>query len=175
MQIDAQEILRGHSEAVAALALQINHDRALGLDPEQVCHAAMMHDVGIVATNAPGIGCHGTEPYIRHGIIGADMLRAAGEPEWVARVAERHTGAGLTPEDIARQGLPLPIGRILVPETTLERLICYADKFYSKRPGALDVMKSLEKVRTEMAHHGADTLARFEDMHREFGGIAKKS
>ena len=53
----------------------------------------MLHDIGIIFTDAPALDCHGTEPYMRHGIIGADLLRSDGVDEYLARVAERHTGA----------------------------------------------------------------------------------
>lgn len=161
-----REILIRHSRQVADMALDINASRALGLDPGQVEAAAMLHDVGICRCHAPGIECYGSEPYIMHGVIGAGMLRAEGMPEWAARVAERHTGAGITPADIAEQGLPLPPGDYM-PRTQLERLICYADKFYSKS-GSME-RKPLQAVRQSMLGHGAETLSRFDALHKEFG------
>ncbi len=50
----------------------------------------MLHDIGIFLTDAPGIHCHGTAPYIAHGYLGADLLRRERYSEDVARVAERH-------------------------------------------------------------------------------------
>mgnify|MGYP004420939777 CR=1 FL=1 len=58
-------------------------------------------------------------------------MRREGFPE-IARVCERHTGTGLTDEVIKQRQLPLPAGDYR-PETLEEQLICYADKFYSKR------------------------------------------
>lgn len=160
-----REILLRHSEAVAALAVRIVRERSLPLDCAEVHAAAMLHDIGIIATDAPGISCFGTEPYIRHGVIGASMLRGDGVGEEFARVAERHTGAGISDDDIAAQALPLPPGRYM-PETLLERVVCYADKFYSKT--RLDERKSLERVRAAMARFSADSLRRFDDLHRCF-------
>lgn len=160
-------ILEKHSRSVAALALEINRSRNLGLDPEQIEDAAMLHDIGIFLTDAAGIECYGTENYLRHGILGADLLRREGAPEWAARVAERHTGAGISTDDIAAMNLPLPFNRNLMPETRLEKLVCYADKFYSKNGDMKQ--KSLERVRASMARHSASTLARFEELHRQFG------
>lgn len=154
-----REILIRHSRQVADKALQINADKSLGLDTDQIETAAMLHDIGIFLTDAPGIHCHGLEDYIRHGILGAELLRGEGMPEWAARVAERHTGAGLTAADIADQHLPLP-PRDFMPETLLEKLICFADKFYSKSGDFKE--KPLDKVKKSMARHGADTAARFE-------------
>ncbi len=58
------------------------------------------------------------------------MLEAEGLPRH-ALVCERHTGAGLTVDDIISQRLPLPL-RDMTPQTLEERLICYADKFYPR-------------------------------------------
>lgn len=165
-----REILEHHSRQVADMALEINRRLNLGLDPQIVEQAAMFHDIGIYATDAPGIDCHGTQPYIRHGIIGADLLRRCGYPEEIARVAERHTGAGISPEDIEELNLPLPNDRELMPRSLLERLVCFADKFYSKS-GTME-RKSLERVRASMARHSSRTAARFETLLAEFGGAA---
>lgn len=162
----ARHILMVHSEAVAGLAVEIA--KRVGLDTDKVRYAAMLHDIGIIFTDAAGIGCTGPQPYITHGILGADILRRIGAPEYAACVAERHTGTGLTTDDILTQHLPLPTDRILVPQTTLERIVCYADKFYSKNPERLDVRKSRERVRAEMARHGIATLARFDALDAEF-------
>lgn len=163
---DLLRILTTHSRAVADMALQCIDSRNLPLDRDFVEQAALLHDIGIIATDAPGILCTGAEPYIRHGIIGRDMLLKAGLPRH-ARVCATHTGAGLSADDIARQNLPLPHADFL-PATPEEMLICYADKFYSKS-GDLTRRKTLARVREMMSEHGADTLRRFEHMHSLFG------
>lgn len=164
--MSVREILLRHSRSVADLALDIASRRRLPVNPDEVECAAMLHDIGIYLTDAPGIGCTGTRPYICHGVLGADLLRNNHVPEFIARVAERHTGAGIMPADIIRLDLPLPVDRILYPVTVLERLVCYADKFYSKS-GDMQ-KKSLERVRQGMLRHGEDILARFEHLHSEF-------
>lgn len=160
-----RDIYLHHCRSVAALALEILDRKKLPLDRETVEAAALLHDIGICATDAPSIECHGTEPYLRHGVIGADMLRREGAPEEIAAVAERHTGAGLTAREIRDGHLPLP-ERDLLPRTLLEKLICYADKFYSKS-GSMQ-RKSFEKVRASMARFSPDTLARFDALHNLF-------
>lgn len=161
-----RDLLLRHSRSVADLALELAHRNRLSLRDEDIVAGAMLHDIGIIRTEADGIGCYGTEPYLRHGIIGAEMLRADGMPEWTARIAERHTGAGLTAEDIRERNLPLPAVD-LVPETLLERLICYADKFYSKS-GSLE-RKSMDRVVAGMKRFSAVSYARFEALRSEFG------
>ena len=89
---DLRRLLIIHSRQVADRCLLIAKKHPeLKLDSEFLEEAAMLHDIGIRECDAPGIHCHGTEPYIRHGIIGGRMLREDG---WIrhARVCERHTG-----------------------------------------------------------------------------------
>lgn len=160
-----RQVLLSHSRAVADLALAIAKEQNLPLDPAQVEAAAMLHDIGIVGTNAPGIYCCGSEPYIRHGIIGAELLRREGAPQWAARVAERHTGSGLTAKEIEEQKLPLP-ARDFLPETLLEKLICYADKFYSKS-GDMS-KKPFDVVYKSMKKHGIEAAERFMVLHKLF-------
>ena len=56
-----------HSRSVADKAIAIaNAHPELIIDKQFVEEAAMLHDIGIFRTNAPGIQCFGTEPYICH-------------------------------------------------------------------------------------------------------------
>lgn len=160
-----RHILLTHSRAVADMALRIaNCHAALGLDMRFVEEAAMLHDIGVFLTDAPSICCTGTEPYILHGRLGAELLRAEGY-ERHARVCERHTGAGLSRTEIERQDLPLP-HRDFLPETAEEKLICYADKFFSKTH--LDRTRTVEQARQSLVKFGADGLARFDEWAKMF-------
>lgn len=162
---DLRTILIIHSQSVAHKALQIvSLHPELNLDREFIEEAAMLHDIGIIKTDAPGIKCFGTEPYICHGILGAEMLRQEGLPRH-ARVCERHTGAGLSLNEIVSQNLPLPHQDFL-PETLEEQMICYADKFFSKTH--LDREKSIEKAEKSIAKFGEEGLARFKQWEKMF-------
>ena len=155
---DLRRILVVHSQSVARRALRIaDKHPELHLDRPFIEEAAMLHDIGIIRCDAPGILCHGTEPYIRHGLLGAEMLRAEGY-ERHARVCERHTGAGLPLDEIIAQGLPLP-HRDLQPETLEEQVICYADKFYSKT--RLDREKTIAEAARSLAKFGDASVQRF--------------
>lgn len=160
-----RHILMVHSRSVANRALEIAARHAeLHLDTTFIEEAAMLHDIGICKCKAEGIACYGTEPYIRHGLIGGEMMRKEGFPRH-ARVCERHTGAGLSLEDIISQDLPLPHHDFL-PETMEEKVICYADKFYSK--SHLDRERTIEQAEASIAKHGADGLARFREWVKLF-------
>lgn len=149
---ELRQLLLHHSRQVAdrCLAIAKKH-RELPVDTQFLEEAAMLHDIGIIHCDAPSIHCHGTEPYIRHGQIGGEMLRAEGFPRH-ARVCERHTGTGLPGFE---------------PETLEEQVVCYADKFYSKsRPDnirtAAEAAKSLEKFGHEGVVKFLDWVERFE-------------
>lgn len=162
---ELRHILITHSTLVArkALALAARHPE-LPIDTDFVCKAAMLHDIGIFKCDAPAIHCHGNEPYLCHGILGARLMRDEGFPRY-ARVCERHTGAGLTISDIELQNLPLP-HKNLIPETLEEKLICYADKFYSKTH--LTREKTFEKALLSMERFGEDSVKRFLQMKELF-------
>ena len=162
---ELKDILLRHSKAVAdkALAIADAHPE-LQIDRQFLLEAAMVHDIGIIKTNAPDIKCFGTEPYIRHGLLGAEIMRAEGFPLH-ARVCERHTGAGLSLKEIEEQALPLPHIDLL-PETLEEKVICYADKFFSKTK--LDREKTLEQAERSVAKHGGEGLQRFKEMEQMF-------
>lgn len=160
-----RDIYIKHCRQVADKALEIARRKSLQLDEDDIVAGAMLHDIGIALTDAPGIDCHGTLPYLCHGTAGADLLRREGFDERFARIAERHTGAGITADEIEASGLPIP-RRDYLPETLLERLICYADKFYSKSGEMKE--KPLERVVASMSKFTPATLARFNDLHAEF-------
>ncbi|HEY6871581.1 MAG TPA: HD domain-containing protein [Geobacteraceae bacterium] len=163
----AREIVIGHSRLVAAKALRIAD--ALGLteaDRRFIEEAAMLHDIGVCRTAVPDIGCLGNEPYIRHGIIGREILEAEGLPRH-ALVCERHIGVGLAVEDIRTQHLPLP-ERDMSPLSLEERIICFADLFFSKKPGAIDIEKSPDNVKKNLGRFGEGKLKIFEEWLSEF-------
>ena len=168
---DLRRILLLHSEQVRDKALQIAfHNKELLLDREILINGAMLHDIGIGHCNAKDIFCEGTEPYLRHGMIGAEMLREYGSKYYIdlevyARICERHTGSGLTAEEIRNGKLPLPECDFL-PETAEEKVICLADKFYSKSGNQKE--KELKKITESMQKFGTAPLQRFLTLCREF-------
>ena len=170
----AREILLKHSTLVRDKVLQILRRTANFPEAEleiAVC-GALLHDIGIKCCHAPDIGCHGRLPYLAHGIAGAEMLRDFGRAngldlEKFARICERHTGTGLSAAEIRERKLPLP-ERDFFPETMAEKLVCYADKFYSKSVDSAE--KSREEVRAGAAKFGAENLARLKALEELFTG-----
>ncbi len=157
---ELKNIYMVHARAVAdfALGLARKHPE-LELDEAFVYEAAMLHDIGIFLTDAPRIHCYGSEEYLCHGYLGAELLRSIGL-ERHARVCERHTGTGLTKEVIERNGWNLPV-KDFVPETLEEQLICFADKFFSKTK-FLHEPRTFEQVVESMRKISEDSVKKVE-------------
>ena len=165
-QNELRHILLTHSQSVADKALWIaDRHPELQADRTFLYEGAMLHDIGIFLTDADGIHCHGSHPYICHGYLGADLLRSESFPRH-ALVCERHTGAGLSLEQIVSQALPVP-HREMLPLSIEEQIICFADKFFSKTK--LDKEKSVEKARKSLERYGEAGVARFDRWCQEFG------
>lgn len=167
-QPELEALLLRHSRQVAgrALAIAMEHPE-WEVNLQFLYEAAMLHDIGILHTDAEGILCKGTEKYICHGRLGAEILRREGLEEH-ARVAERHTGTGLTATQIQERNLPLP-ALDFVPETLEEQIICYADKFYSKsRP---EVEKTHAQALRSLEKFGEEGVSVFKSWMTKFEGV----
>jgi len=166
---NAFEIVLEHSTMVTEKAVAIARDFSNpSIDLRLVEEAALLHDIGVSRTNSPRIGCHGASPYICHGILGREILESEGFP-FHALVCERHIGVGIGVKDIVQQQLPLP-KRDMIPITLEEKIVCFADLFYSKRPGMLRTEKRPDDIRTGLRKHGVHKVAIFETWFKEFLG-----
>lgn len=151
-----------HSRMVCRKALDIaGRLGSVKADIPFIEEAALLHDIGIFLTDSPEIGCHGTSPYVCHGYLGRELLDREGFPRH-GLVCERHVGTGITRQDILRQGLPLP-ARDMVPVSLEERIICVADKFFSKQEGSLTVEKPVAAVRAHLRLYGEEQARRFDE------------
>ncbi|WP_250008078.1 HD domain-containing protein [Actinoplanes sp. M2I2] len=130
-----------------------------GEDRELVRAGALLHDIGVYRL-APD------EAYIRHGVLGHELLRTLDLPEPLARICSHHTGVGLSRDDVLRQGLPLPPDDYLA-ETPEETLVMYADKFHSKTsPPRFNTARSYAAT---VSRFGPGPVARFEALVSRFG------
>ena len=83
------------------------------VDLALVRQGALLHDIGRGSTHSIG-----------HAQQGADLLRAMGFGENLARIVECHTGAGLTADECTISGI---YPRDCVPESTEEKIVTHAD------------------------------------------------
>ena len=159
----AKDILIAHGEMVAKkateLAKKVKH---LNPDLKFIKEAAILHDIGIFLTNAPQINCYGDKPYICHGYLGRELLEKEGLPKY-ALVCERHVGVGITIENIKKNNLPLP-KRDMTPQSIEEKIICLADKFFSKKD--LISEKTIEEIKAEAVQYGPENTQRVDGLLR---------
>jgi uncharacterized protein len=162
---EALDAVYTHCRIVCEIAEQLHARPGTDADISLVRAGALLHDVGVYRLY-DAAGRLDQAGYIRHGLLGYELLRAEGLPEEVCRFAARHTGVGLTREDVLRQRLPLPPADY-VAETPEEALVMYADKFHTKTapPAFLTPAAYAAYVR----RFGADKVAAFAAMRAAFG------
>ncbi len=155
------KILLQHGKYVAQKALEVATG-IMHLNPDLnfISEAAMLHDIGICMTNAPGLGCTGKYNYLCHGYLGREMLTKIGLPKH-GLVCERHIGVGIKMQDIKRQKLPLH-ERNMVPISLEEKIIAFADKFFSKNSRILGKEKSVQEIKNNLLKFGGDKVAIFQ-------------
>jgi uncharacterized protein len=165
---DLYVMLLEHSRRVAEKALAVADRLPPSLNPDRkfLEEAALLHDIGIHRTRAPELCCYGEHPYLRHGVIGREILEARGMPRH-ARVCECHVGVGITADEVRRNRLPLP-ERDMVPETLEEIIVAYADKFYSKDCRTVYRENSLERILEGMRRHGPEKAEIFRGWAQRF-------
>lgn len=129
--------------------------RGLNVDLELVRIGGLLHDLGRSVTAD-----------VRHGVVGAEILRKAGFDEGLARIVERHVGAGIPRCEAEALGLP---SRDYMPETLEEKIVCYADKL-----AAGDKIISIDQVLKEYSNRlGSEhpAISRIKKLHEEIMGI----
>jgi len=164
----AYEIILQHGKQVTRKALDAAKKvPQLNPDLDFIKEAAMLHDIGMLLTNATELGCKGKNPYICHGYLGREILEKIGLPRH-ALVCERHVGVGICVIRIAllvlltcRYALPLP-KRDMLPVSIEEQIICFADKFFSKNRDSLKKEKSVEDIKQYLKPYGLEKVRRFQ-------------
>lgn len=105
-----------HCKAVYKKAMEIasNFDN---VDRDLIKKGALLHDIGRSKT-------HG----ITHAIKGVEIAKKYGYNRDVLKIIERHIGAGITPEEAEKLGLPK---KSYVPQTLEEKIVAHADNLIS--------------------------------------------
>jgi uncharacterized protein len=154
-----------HCLIVRDIAEQLHTRSGAELDIELVRAGSLLHDVGVYRLyDETGKLDH--SDYIRHGVLGHELLLEEGFPEEICRFASHHTGVGLTREDVLRQELPLPPADYLA-ETGEETLVMYADKFHTKT--APPAFLTADAYAASVRRFGEDKVAAFKAMRATFG------
>ena len=92
---EALDAVYTHCRIVCDIAGQLHASSRLDVDMSLVRAGALLHDVGVYRLY-DAAGQLDQAGYIRHGVLGYELLRDEGLAEAVCRFAARHTGVGLT-------------------------------------------------------------------------------
>jgi uncharacterized protein len=126
---------------------------------------SLLHDIGVYRLyDDAGDLDHAN--YIRHGLLGYELLLQEGLPEALCRFASHHTGVGLSRDDVVAQRLPIPPADYLA-ETGEERLVIYADKFHSKTTPP--VFRTAPASAARLRRFGQEKVLAFQAMRDTFG------
>lgn len=130
-----------HSLAVQEVANQIATYFPKA-DKELISIGALLHDLGRTQT-------HGLE----HAIKGAELATQLKLPEPLINIIERHMGAGISPQEAEKMGLPKKDYR---PQSLEEKIVAHADNLIDKgkkQPIAKEVNKALKNNKKLLAYN----------------------
>ena len=133
----SNEIIVRHCLTTARVAKIITsrlREAGKPVDEKAVVAGALLHDIGRNRTRT-----------VRHGLEGSLMLEREGVQDSVVQIVRRHVGAGLSPEEARRLGLP---AFDYIPRTIEERVVCFSDKLIDSdkvRPFAGEVERFVKK------------------------------
>jgi len=104
-----------HCEAVSALAVKIAKKCRADVDLVEI--GGLLHDLGRCKSHT-----------LTHAVEGAKIATSLHLPPELARIIERHIGAGILPEEAVRIGLPK---KDYSPKTLEEKIVAHADNLMS--------------------------------------------
>jgi uncharacterized protein len=164
---DALDLVYTHCVIVCAIAEQLcsRLGPGLGVDIDLVRAGSLLHDIGVYRLyDDAGDLDHAN--YIRHGVLGYELLREEGLPVAICRFASHHTGVGISRDDVVAQQLPIPPADYLAGPGE-ERLVMYADKFHSKTTPP--VFRTALACAARLRRFGEEKVASFQAMRDTFG------
>lgn len=141
------------SEVAKDLASRVE-SKGYRVNKKLVAAGALLHDVGRAVTHD-----------VSHGVIGGQIVRRRKLDERLARIVERHVGAGISEEEAAR----LKLGSVnLIPETLEEKIVCYADKLVDgeRRVEFTETLKYFEE-KLGVDHPAIRRLEELDDFFQE--------
>jgi uncharacterized protein len=153
-QAECSQNVIEHCQMVTQIALRLASllkAKGYQIDIRLIESGALLHDIGRSVT-------HGIE----HGALGGQIARKLGIDDAVARIIERHVGAGLNDEEAGKNGLP---PGDYIPKTMEEKIVCYADKL-TEGDHEVPIEVEMKKLTAELgSDHSA--MKRLRILHTE--------
>ncbi|MDD1764159.1 MAG: TIGR00295 family protein [Methanobacteriaceae archaeon] len=153
-KLDCPEEVIKHCQVVENRALTLAQKFPSQVDLELIKTGALLHDVGRCQSNN-----------IHHAIVGAQILKKFEYSSDVAKIVERHIGAGIPPKEAIELGLP---PKDYTPQTLEEKIVAHADNLVHNQQevGLYFVLRKWKK-RLGPQH---PSLERLKKLHQEVAG-----
>lgn len=142
------------SKVAVKLAERVNA-KGIPVDIKLVEIGSLLHDIGRSETHN-----------IDHSAVGGKIARELGLPEPLARIIDRHIGAGIPGEEARRLGLP---EGEYVPETVEEKIVAYADKLICGSK-VVDISVTIKDFADKLGR-SHPSIARLKELHEEMLGF----
>ncbi|MDR3292025.1 MAG: TIGR00295 family protein [Methanobrevibacter sp.] len=138
-----------HSVAVCKKATKLSKN--FDVDLELIKQGSLLHDIGRSRTNK-----------IEHGIIGSKIAIDHGFDEKIAKIIERHVGAGISKEEAKLLGLP---ENDYIPITLEEKIVAHSDNLLNGSD-EVDLDFTINKWKSKMDNYQIP-VERIKKLHKE--------
>ncbi len=163
------KVILEHSKQVEKKALEIANKQEKKVDLKFLKEICILHDIGIFLVDYPELDIKTGEDFLRHGILGANILRKE-KLSRHAKAVERHIGVGITKEEIIKNNLQLP-KRDFIPKQIEEKILCLADLYFSKTGKYRKKEKSLSVIKEQYRKFGKEKIKKLESLISELQGV----
>lgn len=134
------------------------------VDVELLTTAALLHDIGSYVFFDDAGKVANKKLYPLHAILSGKIIADERIGKNVAHVVETHLFLGLSEKEIAEKPWPLP-ARDYIPDSIEGELLCYADRFHSKKPTFNSYEAFLARLQEDMPKQAT----KFEVWSKRFG------
>ena len=122
-----------HCQIVAEIAIWCVKEKQLDVNVDILEAGCLLHDIGTYALFDAYGRDNNEHNYKQHAIFGAALALEEGLDIRIADMIRTHVLMGLTKEEIIDNSFGIP-QKNYEPTSIEGRLLCYADRFHSKRP-----------------------------------------
>ncbi len=159
-------LVYGHCQVVSEIAQWCVSNLPTNdkVDVELLVIAALLHDIGAYVFFDDEGRVANKRLYPLHAMLSAKIIADEGIDKRVAQVVETHLLLGLSKQEIIEKPWPLP-ARDFIPDSIEAELLCYADRFHSKKP----TFNSFDAFLTRLREGMPQQAVKFESWSRRFG------
>ncbi len=153
-----------HCQIVSDIANWCVEQKHLDVNNDILEAGCLLHDIGTYALfDANGLD-NNEHNYKQHAIFGAALAIEEGFDTRIADMIRTHVLMGLTKEEIVANSFGMP-QKDYIPATIEARLLCFADRFHSKKP----TFNAYEPFLARLSEQLPDQAVKLRASAEEFG------